>query len=347
MTRIPPWLFRQAKGHSLNAANLLLATRSLPLALNELRWIKEHVDNTTVMRHRSLQLANLCRKRGQGFPLQYILGWQPFGPLDIKCTPGVLIPRPETEAYTYHLANLIKTDQANRTEPLRILDLCSGTGCIPLLLFSLLQRQFPQFTVRGIDISPKAIALAQANLCHNVKSGYLAVPQDTQQISFLCGDLFDDEDMQPLMKQRWDIMTSNPPYISEHVWNSGCGQLGHSVRKYEPALALVPQSDIHVPPGWDHADAFYAQLLNIAVKIRPKLLLLEVGDEQQALRVAGRHFIESSPQTTDVEIWRDWPDLEPSNNESEMLDIRYGAGTGHSVKVRGTGNVRAVIIRYH
>lgn len=345
MTRIPPRLFRQAKRYSLNAANLLLATRSLPSALNELRWIKEHVDSTTAARHRSLRLANLCHKRGQGFPLQYILGSQPFGPLDIKCTPGVLIPRPETEAYTYHLANLIKRDHANPAEPLRILDLCSGTGCIPLLLFSLLQKRFPQLTVQGVDISPKAIALAEANLRHNVKSGHLDVSHDTQQINFLRGDLFDSEDMQPLKNQRWDIMTSNPPYVSERVWHGGCGHLGHSVRKFEPALALVPRSDIHVPPGWNHSDAFYAQLLTMAGKIRPRLLLLEVSDEEQALRVTGRHFMQSSQQTN-VEIWRDWPDLEPSNDEYKLLNSISGACTGHRLRVRGSGNVRAVIIRY-
>ncbi len=346
MTRTPPWLFRQAKRHSLNAANLLLATRSLPSALSELRWIKEHVDSTTPEHHRPARLANLCRKRGNGVPLQYILGSQPFGPLDIKCTPGVLIPRPETEAYTYHLANLIKASRTRGAEPLRILDLCSGTGCIPLLLFALLQQPFPSLTVCGVDIAPKAVSLAATNLRRNSALGLLDTSKSTQSIDFLRGDLFSNEEMDGVVNQDWDIMTSNPPYVSETVWNRGCGQLGHSVRKFEPALALVPRSDIHVAPGWEHSDAFYARLLDLAGRVRPRFLLLEVGDEAQALRVASQHLKHPSNQTSDIELWRDWPDLEPIEGEYRFMGMGKD-GTASSVAVRGSGNIRSVVIRYN
>lgn len=345
MTRTPPWLFRQAKRHSLHAANLLLATRSLPAALNELRWIKEHVDSSTPEHQKPARLANLCRRRGQGIPLQYILGSQPFGPLDIKCTPGVLIPRPETESYTYHLANLIKRSNSGHTGSLRILDLCSGTGCIPLLLFALLQRSFPSLTVRGVDIARKAVSLAEANLRHNSTLGLLETSKTTQSIGFSRGNVFSDEEMDGLVNQRWDFITSNPPYISEKVWNSGSGQLGHSVRKFEPALALVPGSGINVAPGWERSDAFYARLLDMANTIRPKLLLLEVGDEAQALRVASQYLKHISSRASDVELWRDWPDLEPAADESRVMKIGEG-GIVSSVTIRGSGSVRCVLIRY-
>lgn len=98
MPRIPPGAIRQAHKISPHAATILPACRDLPSALNELRWIREHVEDLQRGRAPSPsrtehQVASLCRRRGRGVPLQYVLGSQPFGNLDLKCRPGVLIPR--------------------------------------------------------------------------------------------------------------------------------------------------------------------------------------------------------------------------------------------------------------
>lgn len=98
MPRIPPGAIRQAYKISPHAATLLPACRDLPSTLNELRWIREHVEELQRGKQSSpvraeYQLASLCRQRGRGVPLQYVLGSQPFGNLDLKCRPGVLIPR--------------------------------------------------------------------------------------------------------------------------------------------------------------------------------------------------------------------------------------------------------------
>lgn len=98
MPRITPAAIRQAYKFSPHAATLLPACRDLPSTLNELRWIREHVEELQRGRASSAlgaehKVASLCRQRGKGVPLQYILGSQPFGNLDLKCRPGVLIPR--------------------------------------------------------------------------------------------------------------------------------------------------------------------------------------------------------------------------------------------------------------
>lgn len=75
------------------ATLLLPVCRDLQSAANELRWIREHVQDTDSPIPLGLRVWKLCEKRGKGIPLQYVLGTQPFGDLEIKCRPGVLIPR--------------------------------------------------------------------------------------------------------------------------------------------------------------------------------------------------------------------------------------------------------------
>jgi methylase of polypeptide subunit release factors len=94
MPRLPPSLFWQSKREiSPLAAQLLPACRDLESAANELRWIREHVRDTKSPIPPGLRVWNMVEERGKGIPLQYVLGSQPFGDLDIKCRPGVLIPR--------------------------------------------------------------------------------------------------------------------------------------------------------------------------------------------------------------------------------------------------------------
>jgi len=93
MPRVSPSLTRQALNISPYAATLLPACRDIPSALTELRWIREHIQSNPSAIPPRLRLPWLCRQRGNGVPLQYVLGSQPFGRLDIKCRPGVLIPR--------------------------------------------------------------------------------------------------------------------------------------------------------------------------------------------------------------------------------------------------------------
>lgn len=99
MTRLPHRLLRTARSIDSLLPLLLQSCRNLPSARNELRWLREHLAATknATKRLNPLQrnesLRRLCLERSRGKPLQYIIGDQPFGDLEILCRPGVLIPR--------------------------------------------------------------------------------------------------------------------------------------------------------------------------------------------------------------------------------------------------------------
>lgn len=352
MPRLPPWLLRQARRHSPNLAALVPACRDIQSAKNELRWLTEYVKGVVPQTSKQIHhLKTLCHQRGRGVPLQYILGSQPFGPLDIKCRPGVLIPRPETEAYTYHLAELIKTGELLGQKPsngkgtLGIVDFCTGTGCIPLLLHTLLQHSFHHLRVRGVDIAPDAVDLARLNVAHNTSLGNILPPETGKMLGILRGDIFNDKDITSLAEYPCDVLVSNPPYVSQKAWDYGHGQLGYSVRKYEPRLALVPSHDLHLPPGWQHEDVFYSRLMDIAGILRPRAALFELGDEAQARRVLSRLFQHELSHVSTVEVWRNWPDVTEDGQVNELV-IDAGS-TSRRIPVKGSGHIRSIVLKLH
>lgn len=148
-------------------------------------------------------------------PLQYLLGTVPFGNLTIAVEPPTLIPRPETEEWAFHL--LEQLNGGVKQEPLKILDLCTGSGCIGLFLASSL----PGSHVWALDISHQAVALAQKN----AKLNHIA------NITIFLSDLYTQLD--PSLC--FDLIVSNPPYIDEAQW----GSLDASVTQWEDPRALI------------------------------------------------------------------------------------------------------------
>ncbi|KAK1975163.1 HemK family methyltransferase [Colletotrichum cereale] len=344
MPRLAPSLIRRAHAVSPHVATLLPACRDIPSAVTELRWIRSHVASAPAAAappalDAEARVAHLCARRGRGVPLQYVLGSQPFGALDIKCRPGVLAPRAETEAYALHLADMIISGclPGLRGRELRIVDFCTGTGCIALALYERLARRAARLSVTGVDVSPTAVRLSRENLRHNVGAGALPRPTEEKSASFRLADVFDEAAMATI--RRCDVLVSNPPYISRKVWAYGRGQMGYSVRKYEPRLALVPGDTAPAYDGCDHADVFYARLLDVAGRLRPKVLLFEVGDQEQAVRVAGLVRRNEYTRQATCELWRDWPDLTPDEDEATELDM-----DAERVAVKGSGNVRSVFV---
>lgn len=147
-------------------------------------------------------------------PLQYLLGSTPFVNLDVLCKPPILIPRPETEEWCI---TLIQQLHPLRNQPLQILDLCTGTGCIALAL----AQALPKATVYGTDISNHAINLAQENALHN----YIA------NATFFQSDLFSEISS----SLTFDLIVSNPPYIPAQDWPT----LDKSVSQWEDKNALI------------------------------------------------------------------------------------------------------------
>ena len=260
-------------------------------------------------------------------PLQYLIGNQPFGALEILCEKGVLIPRPETESITHHLAKIV-SDRSVSLGHLRILDLCSGTGCISLLLHHLLARRFPYLEILGLDVSSIAVKLANKNLDHNVACGTL-FRKARRDVRFEKADILATNE--PALNQPWDILVANPPYISPQ---SFLRDTERSVRKYEPTVALVPpscgQSDQAI------GDSFYPQLLHTANRIQPSLLLVEVADMAQAIRVTECALKEG--RWENCEIWRDWLEANHETHEHVMIGDKV-------INVRGFGNGRAVFLK--
>ncbi|KAI1084151.1 S-adenosyl-L-methionine-dependent methyltransferase [Whalleya microplaca] len=349
MPRLPPSLLQRARNISPHLATLLPVCRDLRSAQNELRWLREHVSAS----RSKPTLARLCAQRARGAPLQYILGSQPFGDLDIRCRRGVLIPRPETEAWVLHLAPTLASTNVGggREKALRVVDFCTGSGCIALLLFEQLRRRFPGLWVRGFDVAEQAVRLAKENVRGNagrlglggVGTGEVerGVRVCNGSVGFERADIFAADWISNLLREAGgavDVLVSNPPYISSHGFDRDTER---SVRNYEPRLALVPAQEIQARfADCRPEDVFYARLLEIAGVLRPRVVVFEVGDLAQAVRVVEMAGSKGEGHWDGVEIWRDWPDMIPHEDEEDTVQVGR-----RSVPIRGSGNGRAVFLR--
>lgn len=152
-----------------------------------------------------------------GEPAQYVLGKAHFMGLDLKVTPAVLIPRPETAG----LVDLI-TDDYHGQADLRIMDVGTGSGCIAISL----SRALPFADIQAIDISTDALAIARENARNkgvNIRFEHLDILKaEVSESPYL------------------DIIVSNPPYIAER---EKCA-MERNVLDYEPDTALfVPDNE--------------------------------------------------------------------------------------------------------
>lgn len=149
-------------------------------------------------------------------PVQYILGETVFFDLPLLVSTDVLIPRPETEEL---VAWIIRE---NTGKALRILDIGTGSGCIALAL----AKKLPLAKVTGVDISEKALEIARKNALQN-----------NAETEFCRFDILKPS---PGLKDRFDIVVSNPPYVRE----SEKRYMQSNVLNYEPHQALfVPDDD--------------------------------------------------------------------------------------------------------
>ncbi len=158
----------------------------------------------------------MVKRRSTFEPLQYITGSTAFRTVTIKVTPDVLIPRSETEM----LVDLILGDPAgNDQDSIHFLDLGTGSGCIPVSI----KKERPQWNCYGIDISDKALSVAKENSEVNQAS-----------VHFFNADMMNPESSIELSEGKWDIISSNPPYITADE----VPELNPQVTKYEPGIAL-------------------------------------------------------------------------------------------------------------
>jgi release factor glutamine methyltransferase len=156
-------------------------------------------------------------------PVQYVTGTAWFYGMELMVNPQVLIPRPETEELVEWIVNDVRMVRQLADADMRMLDIGTGSGCIPLAL----KKELPAADVWGIDVSPGALETAKAN-----------ATQQQLDVRFEQVNVLDEQATATL--PFFDVIVSNPPYIkqSEHT------SMQQQVLAYEPALALfVPDED--------------------------------------------------------------------------------------------------------
>lgn len=164
------------------------------------------------------------KRRGLHEPLQYITGSTDFLDCTIEVSPAVLIPRVETE----QLVEIILNDcEVQKNETLHILDIGTGTGCIPIAL----AKANPKWKCTGIDISLTALKLAERNASVN-----------TVEVEFHKADLLSLSTSEHLQNRKFDIVISNPPYILPEEKKN----MHKQVLEYEPEEALFHENPVYL-----------------------------------------------------------------------------------------------------
>jgi release factor glutamine methyltransferase len=237
------------------------------------------------------------QRRIQREPVAYIVGKKEFWSMDLKVTPDVLIPRPETETLLEAAFRIVPQEPG--PAPFRILDLGTGSGAIVLAVAS----ERPGHSFYAVDRSEKALAVALDNA---------QVHELDRAITFLQGNWFD-----PVLNlgRYFDVIVSNPPYISSHEFEA----LPPEITQYEPREALeggsdgleairliIKQASDHVVPGgW---------------------LLFEIGYEQWA---AVEKLIAGSGAYSDWAVIKDYSGhnrvvrARATGNERDGINIAY------------------------
>lgn len=208
-----------------SVADLLLESR---LGLSRIDRILRRKNEISAKEEAQLKADTLALKENR--PVQYVLGEAWFDGLLFRVNEDVLIPRPETEELVHWIA------EENAKQSTRIMDIGTGSGCIPIAL----KRRLPGATLDAVDVSEGALAVASEN------AQRLQAPVTFHRVDFL------DESAWPGLP-RVDILVSNPPYIAEGEKTG----MHARVLSQEPHLALfVPDRDPLI---------FYRKLARFAV----------------------------------------------------------------------------------
>lgn len=219
-------------------------------------------NNPEINAAQMLAIDEMAGRRSKREPLQYILGFTDFMGLRLKIGEGVLIPRPETELMAEYAIQKVRRQKAKDSSQgsvvrsqenykYRILDLCTGSGCLALSL----AREFPDADVYGTDISEMALGYAKEN----------AQVNGIDNVSFINGHLFEpfagEED-----KNEFNFIISNPPYIR----TDDIQTLQPEIREWEPLKALDGG-----PDGMD----FYREIVSGSRKFLKNggILMFELG----------------------------------------------------------------------
>lgn len=227
--------------------------------LLQMERIKLHIyPEMEISREICQKFWSAVEKRLNSMPVQYIVNQQEFMGLELWVEEGVLIPRGDTEILVEKVLEIYQ--QYYSSKAIKVLDIGVGSGAITVSIAKLIG----QSKVYGIDISPKALEVANKNaLKHGVEN----------RITFLQGSLFEPIEDKNLEKSL-DLVVSNPPYIPRKTIET----LSKEVKDYEPSLALDGGED-----GLD----FYREIVKKAPNFLKEegWLVFEIGyDQGEALQ---------------------------------------------------------------
>ena len=197
------------------------------------------------------EIRNLVKKRATHYPLQYLLGETEFYGYKFLVDEGVLIPRPETEILVDTVISYIKQSNKNNWN---VLDIGTGTGIIPISISKYFSNTQNKILFVATDISKTALENAKKNIeLHHI-----------QNIQLIQSDTSKD------LSGKFDIIISNPPYISEKQFQN----LQKEVKNYEPKSALF---------GGEKGLTYYKKILQNAENFLNKdaKIFFEIGANQK------------------------------------------------------------------
>lgn len=234
--------------------------------------------NKVVGQEQLSRLHELVKRAGAHEPVAYITGKKEFYSLEFEITKDCLIPRPETELLVERAIEFLRT----RTGEQFVCDLCTGCGCVAVAI----ARNFAGCQIVATDISDAALSVAEKNVA---KHGLM------NRIKLLQGDLFEPV-IAGLGPARFDLIASNPPYVSELEYE----KLAPNVKDFEPKSALTA--------GKDGLDIIKKIIANTNQYLKPAgTLMLEIGNEQGN---AVRNLLETVGYFSDVKIEKDYSTLD-------------------------------------
>ena len=276
----------------LDAWYLMEAAYGLSRARYYLEAKKPAEAKTADFSARSARFEEFVSRREGREPLQQILGTQEFMGLSFLVNRHVLIPRQDTET----LVELVLKEVTDREA--RILDLCTGSGCIAISLAALGGFRF----VAASDISQEALETARENAGRILGDG----GNGSGRIRFQRSDLLDGFDRE----ERFDVIVSNPPYIPSETIDG----LEPEVREFEPRLALDGSAD---------GLLFYRRLAGEcgAFLNRGGRVYFEIGHDQGAA-VSG---LLEAHGFTDIKVRKDL-----AGNDRVVSAANGGAGTAEA-----------------
>ncbi len=193
-------------------------------------------------------LRDLVRQRGEGRPLQHLLGTTEFCGLTFICDKRALVPRPETEELVELLVS--RCSESNGTTDLNILDVGTGSGVIALSLAA----KLPKARVQGIDVSEEALTLAREN------ADRLGL---SDRVNFQKGNLLEN------VQDHFDLIAANLPYVGQNERDALSREVLH-----DPEVALF---------GGEQGYELIEKLINQAADrlVRQGLVALEIGASQR------------------------------------------------------------------